>query len=277
MKLAITMGDPAGIGPETIVKAWPAFAADGMVYGDPAVIQDAIDRFHPSLRLRLISRPGQAQLEAGVVNCIATSQMPTLPVLGQVSPQAGASAFAAIKAAILAANQGWVDGIVTAPINKAALSAAHIDYPGHTEMLQDLGGAAEVGMVLANDDLAVILATVHCSMRQAIEQIEQGAVGRCLELAQRALTDMGKPHGRIAVAGLNPHAGESGLFGDEEQRFITPAIQHARSLGINASGPYPGDTVFMRARRGEFDLVVAMYHDQGSFLSNIWASRQVST
>ena len=154
-------------------------------------------------------------------------------------------------------------GIVTAPINKEAMACAGIRYPGHTEILAEYGGAERVAMMLANDDIRTVLVTIHMSLRQAIEQADFEAQMVAIRLAHRGGQALGIAVPRVAVAGLNPHAGEGGLFGDEEIRIIAPAIAAARAEGIAASGPYPGDTVYMQARQGRFDVVVAQYHDQG--------------
>jgi 4-hydroxythreonine-4-phosphate dehydrogenase len=186
---------------------------------------------------------------------------------GQVHALAGQGAAACIREAVAQVLAGRAAGIVTAPIHKEALFAAGEPYPGHTEMLADLGGPdgqpADVRMMLANDELKTVLVTVHCSLRQAIERVTTQAVLSTLRIAHRSAAQWGQPAPRIAVAGLNPHAGEGGLFGREEIEVIAPAIAAARAEGIAASGPYAPDTVFMRARRGEFDIVLAMYHDQG--------------
>ena len=163
--------------------------------------------------------------------------------------------------------RGEAASIVTAPIHKEALAAAGEPWPGHTEMLADLcaqaGQPADVRMMLANDELKTVLVTVHCALRQAIDRVTFDAVLSTLRIAHRAAATWGQPAPRIAVAGLNPHAGEGGLFGREEIEHIAPAIAAAQAEGIDARGPYAPDTVFMRARQGEFDLVLAMYHDQG--------------
>ncbi|MBK6852558.1 MAG: 4-hydroxythreonine-4-phosphate dehydrogenase PdxA [Burkholderiales bacterium] len=189
-----------------------------------------------------------------------------LPV-GRVSRAAGLAAAAAIRAAVVLVQRGHAAALVTAPIHKEALALAGEPYPGHTEMLADLAGApgqpCEVRMMLANDELKTVLVTVHCALRQAIDLVTFDSVLATLRIAHASAALWGQPQPRIAVAGLNPHAGEGGLFGDEEIRVITPAIAAARAEGIDASGPWAADTVFMRARRGEFDIVVAQYHDQG--------------
>ena len=180
----------------------------------------------------------------------------------------GAAAARWIEQAVRAVQQGQARAVVTAPIHKEALSAAGVPYPGHTEMLQALaagpdGSLPPVRMMLANPELKVVLVTIHVALRRALELLDFDAVLSTVRIAHRAAAAWGQPAPRIAVAGLNPHAGEGGLFGDEELRYIGPAVQAARAEGIDAQGPFPPDTVFMRARQGAFDLVVAMTHDHG--------------
>ena len=221
---------------------------------------------------------GPADLAGVPGHCLPVWQPPGLPAglarlpMGQVHAEAGRAAALCIEAAAAMALHGQVAAIVTAPIHKEALAAAGVPFPGHTEMLQALaaGGAAAppVRMMLANDELRVVLVTIHVALRQAIAMISVDAVLQTLRIAHAAAAAWGQPRPRIAVAGLNPHAGEGGLFGDEEQRFIAPAIALARGEGIDASGPFAPDTVFMRARHasghpGEFDIVLAMTHDHG--------------
>jgi 4-hydroxythreonine-4-phosphate dehydrogenase len=182
--------------------------------------------------------------------------------------RAGAAAAVCIEAAVGSVQRSEASGLVTAPLHKAALAAAGVPFPGHTEMLQALAaapGAAPppVRMMLANDELRVVLVTIHLALRAAIDAVTFDAVRDTLRIAQREALRWGQPRARIAVAGLNPHAGEDGLFGDEERRIIAPAIAAAVAEGIDARGPFAPDTVFMRARRGEFDIVVAMTHDHG--------------
>ena len=263
--LGLTMGDPAGIGPEIIAKAWSSLHGPRVVYGDACVMIQAIEQFAPHLTLRRVRQHDFAHLgdQTDVMALIETSAFSSMPEAGVVSAACGEAAYQAITAAIADARDGLLQGLVTAPIHKEAMHLAGVEYPGHTEMLMDLSGAPEVGMVLANDDIAVVLATIHCSLREALDKIANGAVPQALRLAALAGRDLGFDSARIAVAGVNPHAGEGGLFGDEEIHYITPAIEHARAAGMQVSGPYAGDTVFMRARQKEFDVVVAMYHDQG--------------
>lgn len=263
--LAVTMGDPCGIGPEIVAamalrrphrRRWIAL-------GDAGVMKAACDALGGGLRIATIADPADAQFEAGVIDLIETSHLTELPPLGRVSAAAGQAAYDAIVAGIDLAKAGSVRGIVTAPINKAALAAAGIRYPGHTEILADQGGGGPVAMMLANDEIRTVLVTIHCSLADAIRRADYPAQMAAMRLAQQAGRALGIEHPRIAVAGLNPHAGEDGLFGDEEIRIIRPAIAAAQAEGIDASGPWPGDTVFMQARRGKFDIVVAQYHDQG--------------
>ena len=276
--MVITMGDACGIGPEIIAKAFASGRAQGaVVLGDAGVMRRALARTGQSTALALLERASDAQ--DCPPNCVPLLQAAGLPAdlahapVGQVDARAGAAAAACIVQAVELVRSGQVSAIVTAPIHKEALAAAGVGYPGHTEMLQAL--ATEPGqpmppvrMMLANDELRTVLVTIHMSLRHAIDAVTFEAVLQTLRIADRAARSFGIASPRIAVAGLNPHAGEGGLFGDEELRIIGPAIAAARSEGIHASGPFAPDTVFMRARHtaehpGEFDLVVAMTHDQG--------------
>ncbi len=266
--LLVTMGDAAGIGPEIIVRAWRAGElADAVVIGDAAVLRRA-----GSTMTALIETPADApDVPPGCLPVVAPPQLPqglaALP-LGQADAHNGAAAARCIEHAVRLVLAGQGSAIVTAPIHKEAWSAAGVPYPGHTEMLQALAAAPgqampPVRMMLANDELRVVLVTIHSSLRRAIDEVTFDAVLQTLRISHRAAAAWGQRQPRIAVAGLNPHAGEGGLFGDEELRIIGPAIQAAVAEGIAATGPYAPDTVFMRARRGEFDLVVAMTHDHG--------------
>ena len=266
--LLLTMGDAAGIGPEIIVRAFQAGElADAVVVGDPAVLRRA-----GSLMTAVVGAPQDlADVPPGCLPVLVPPGLPaglaSLP-LGQVHAHHGAAAARCIEHAVALVQAGQAAAIVTAPIHKEALAAAGVPYPGHTEMLQALAAAPgqplpPVRMMLANDELRVVLVTIHLSLRRALDAVTFDAVLSTLRIAHRAAAAWGQLRPRIAVAGLNPHAGEGGLFGDEEQTVIGPAVQAAVAEGINASGPYAPDTVFMRARRGEFDLVVAMTHDHG--------------
>ena len=263
--LAVTMGDPAGIGPEIVGKMYlrRPDKRDWIVVGDPLVMGHALSSLDADARVRAISSLDEAVLDGTTLNVLCSSRLDALPQLSQVSAIGGRAAFDAIVAAIGLARDGRVSGIVTAPIHKEALAAAGLHYPGHTEILADLGGASKVAMMLANEEIRTVLVTIHCSLSEAIRKGDFAAQMDAIRLAHAGARALGIAQPRIAVAGLNPHAGEGGIFGDEETRIIRPAIEAARAEGIDASGPWPGDTVFMQARNGRFDIVVAQYHDQG--------------
>ncbi len=216
------------------------------VAGDPAHLRATAERF---------GLPAPERMEpAGDARAVRP---------GQLSGEAGAAAVAAVRRAVELIQARTYDGLVTAPINKEALRLAGFTWPGHTELLADLAGAADVRMLLVADPLRVVHVTTHRSLRSAIEAVTRERVLRTIEMGAEGVGRLGVGRPRVAVAGLNPHAGEGGLFGDEELREIGPAVEAARAAGIDASGPWPPDTLFWRARGGEFDLVVAMYHDQG--------------
>ncbi|KQU71155.1 MULTISPECIES: 4-hydroxythreonine-4-phosphate dehydrogenase PdxA [unclassified Rhizobacter] len=271
--IALTQGDACGIGPEIIAKLFRLPQAAGcFVIGDVAVQRRAVASTGGGLAVAVIERAADA-LEAPP-GCIPVLLPPGLPAdlmaapIGQVDARAGAAAARCIEHAVRLARGAEIAAIVTAPIHKEALSAAGVAFPGHTEMLQALSVEAgaplpPVRMMLANEELRTVLVTIHLSLRRAIDAVTFDAVLQTLRISQQAAARWGLSSPRIAVAGLNPHAGEGGLFGDEEIRIIRPAIDAARAEGIDASGPFAPDTVFMRARRGEFDLVIAMTHDHG--------------
>lgn len=277
--IVITMGDACGIGPEVIAKAFRSGAARGcVVIGDVAVMRRAAAATGGLLPVAQLDAP--ADEAAMPPHCIPVVQADGLPPgladapIGRIDARAGAAAACCIAQAVAGVQRGAAAAIVTAPIHKEALAAAGIGFPGHTEMLQALAaapGAAPppVRMMLANDELRTVLVTIHQSLRSAIDAVTFDAVLETIRIAHRSAAAWGLAAPRIAVAGLNPHAGEGGLFGDEEIRVIAPAIAAARAEGIAASGPHAPDTVFMRARHappdhpGEFDVVVAMTHDHG--------------
>ena len=266
--LLVTMGDAAGIGPEIIVRAFErGELRDAVVIGDAAVLRRA-----GSAMTALIEQAADlADVPPGCLPVLAPPGLPAdLAALprGRIDARNGAAAARCIEHAVRLVQAGAGAAIVTAPLHKEALAAAGIAFPGHTEMLQALAampGAAPppVRMMLANEELKVVLVTIHLALRRAIEAVTFDAVLQTLRIAHRAARAWGQVRPRIAVAGLNPHAGEGGLFGDEELTIIGPAVQAAVAEGIAASGPFAPDTVFMRARRGEFDLVIAMTHDHG--------------
>jgi 4-hydroxythreonine-4-phosphate dehydrogenase len=277
--LAITMGDACGIGPEIVAMSW-AEHGPALVVGCPEVMRRAAGWVPADRRPHIVALASPASFGALQAGQLGVWAPPGLPAdlldapMGQVDERAGRAAAACIREAVRLAQTGEVAGIVTAPLHKEALALAGETYPGHTELLQAEGtppGQAPqpVRMMLANPELKTVLVTIHVSLRQAIEQVTTASVLETLRITHTSAARWGLPHPRIAVAGLNPHAGEGGLFGDEELTVIGPAIAQARAEGIDAIGPLAPDTVFMRARHappqhvGEFDVVVAMYHDQG--------------
>lgn len=270
LPLAITMGDPAGIGPE-IIAQWAMAASVNkpphVVVGDEGALQRAIALVGAPLQVRRVGD----QLE-GLHEALAQGALPLLQAcaplpadlpLGRIDARAGAAAHACVQRAIDLALAGRVAGIVTAPLHKEALRAAGVQHPGHTEMLAERAGTSDFAMVLANGELRVLLVSIHLALRDALAAVTMENELRAIRLAHRACLGFGMAQPRVAVAGLNPHAGEGGLFGHEDRDIIAPAIAAARAEGIDATGPWPGDTVFMRARQGAFDIVVAQYHDQG--------------
>ena len=270
--ILVTMGDPAGIGPEIIVKAFEQGVLDGcVVVGDVEVMRRAGSRLtarldHP--QDLLIVPPGCLPvLQPALLAQSLDQPLHRLP-WGRVDGRNGVAAARCIEAAVHCVQAGQGAAIVTAPIHKEALAAAGVPFPGHTEMLQALAAPAgsdlpPVRMMLANDELRVVLVTIHLALRKAIDAVTFEAVLQTLRIAHQAAKAWGQDRPRMAVAGLNPHAGEGGLFGDEEQLIIGPAVVAAQTEGMDVQGPFAPDTVFMRARRGEFDLVVAMTHDHG--------------
>lgn len=282
--LAITQGDPAGIGPEIVAKAFrdaPDDLQGCFVVGDIATLRRAAQAIErpgmPSVPVAQIDAPAEAL--AMPSRCIPVLPLPGIPgpqPWGQISAAAGRAAADSVVWATRAALRGEVAGLVTAPLHKEALSAAGVTFPGHTELLQAEAAhhqgvplsAMPVRMMLASDELRTVLVSIHVSLRDAIAAVTHENILQTLQITHAALTRSLGRAPRMAVAGLNPHAGEGGLFGREELEVIAPAIGAARAQGLDALGPFAPDTVFMRARHtperpGEFDVVIAMYHDQG--------------
>ena len=272
--LGITLGDAAGIGPEIIVKLHvQGLPAPCVVYGDLPSLQRAINQLGVALSIVTLdtvdawNTPALSVSDSASIPCMyVRPTYPALPAdlpMGKVDARAGRAAYDALCMAIDDARRGSIAAIVTAPLNKEAMHAAGLDFPGHTEILALRTETKHVAMMLVNAQLRVILATIHIALSKVPAALTQALELQTIQLAHRACLGMGIAAPRVAVAGLNPHAGENGKFGREEIDFILPAIDQARAEGIDASGPWPGDTVFMRARQGEFDIVVAQYHDQG--------------
>ncbi len=262
--IAITMGDAAGIGPEIIAALFAqGLSEPALVIGDAGALRRGVAARGLGLAVTPIPDPASWRGRSGTIEVIETSSLPDDLPLGRVDARAGQAAYDAIIRAIDLANAGAIRAVVTAPINKEALKAAGISYPGHTEILADKSGTHDFAMMLANHELRVLLVSVHVPLSEAIAMVTPENEARAIWLADQACRRFGIARPRVAVAGLNPHAGEGGMFGREDLDVIAPAVQAAREQGIDASGPHPPDTVFMRARRGEFDVVVAQYHDQG--------------
>lgn len=278
--LVLTMGDPAGIGPEIVVRALlerPDLREQVVVAGDAATLRraaDVVEAVSGGARLDVAEIDGPEEREQGPHNalCFVQTCVPCAPApWGRISAQAGRSAADSIAAAARWVLAGRARAVVTAPVHKESLAAAGLPHPGHTEFLQALA-AEHVGvpviqmpvrMMLSAPGLATVLVSIHVSLRQALEAVTTERVLETIRITASHYRRCGMPDARIAVAGLNPHAGEGGLFGREEIDVLRPAVERARADGLEVSGPHAPDTVFMRARQGEFDVVVAMYHDQG--------------
>ncbi len=278
LPLLVTLGDAAGIGPEIIARAAAAGELDdAVVVGDAGVLRRALAACGLQMPVAVLASPAdRADCPPGALALCVPAGLPKgldqLP-WGAIDARAGAAAARCIEQAVAWTRAGAGRAIVTAPIHKEALSAAGVGFAGHTEMLQALAATPgepvpPVRMMLANEELRVVLVTIHLSLRKAIDALSVDGIVQTLAITHAAGQRFGMAAPRIAVAGLNPHAGEGGLFGDEEITLIAPAIAQARAAGIDARGPYAPDTVFMRARDGagkpgEFDFVVAMTHDHG--------------
>ena len=266
--IAVTMGDPAGIGPEIIIKS----LAEGALSGAPVVVVGCAQTLRrilalnitPRAELRIIDHPAEASFSPATINVIdepLSDPQGLRP--GEVQAQAGDLAFRCIRQATALALEGAVAAIATAPLNKEALHLAEHAYPGHTELLAHLTQTTDYAMVLYTEKLKVIHITTHISLRQFLDTLNQPRIETVIGVADRFLRRVGYPRPRIAVAGVNPHAGENGLFGDEEIRIVAPAVAAMRAKGVEVTGPCPPDTVFMQCHEGMYDMVVAMYHDQG--------------
>jgi 4-hydroxythreonine-4-phosphate dehydrogenase len=265
-RLLLTLGDVAGIGPEIIARAWPDLLAlcRPAIVGDPLWVRRGLELVGSSGRVRVIAHPAEAEANVDVLPCLAGSDQDLHAVqAGRVSSAAGRAAYDFLCRAIDWTMAGDADGIVTAPLHKEGLHAAGLPYPGHTEILAERTGVKEFAMVLAVGDLAVAHVTLHMSLRDVFRHLSPAAVREKAHLLDGLLTRLLGRRPRLGVAALNPHASDGGLFGDEEATIIAPAVQAALKEGLTVSGPWPCDTLFVRARRGDFDGIVAMYHDQG--------------
>ncbi|CAN5563556.1 4-hydroxythreonine-4-phosphate dehydrogenase PdxA [soil metagenome] len=265
--IAVTLGDPAGVGPEIVAKTFadPQFSESNraLVIGDETILERAINLLDLSLNLNVISRPEEGDFGTGVVDLIPVGELPEDLPFGKLDEMAGAAAFEYVKKATELALEGEVKAVCTAPLNKEAMHLGGYKYPGHTEILADLTDTKDYAMMLVAEDLRVIHVSTHVSLKEAIERAQPERELTVIHLARDALLKLGVSEPRIAVAGINPHAGENGLFGNEDAERIRPAVEQAVEEGIEVSGPWAADTIFSRTRNGEFDMVVVQYHDQG--------------
>lgn len=270
--IGVTLGDPAGIGPEIVAKALsqPAVYKESqpLAIGDRAPLAQAIAACGLGLNLNVVQRPPDGRYELGTVDLldIGTPGIESLE-LGKVQAIAGRSAFGAMKRAIELALAGETDGIATAPLNKEALQAAGSPYLDHTAMLAEMTNSPDSLTMFTVRGLIIFFMARHMSLRRSCDEVTAENVRLVLVRADAAMYRFGRPNSRIAVAALNPHGGENGMFGNEESAQIAPGIQLARAAGVNAVGPVPADSVFHRALQGHYDAVISLYHDQGHIAS----------
>lgn len=267
MIIGITLGDICGIGPEIVIKSVNLLRDKYqlLIIGDAAAFKHFCAGWLDNWNILAIDDPASARFEPDTLNILDLKNINLKSITqGKVCPEAGRAAVEYIKTAVELALKGEISAIVTAPINKESIHKAGFDYPGHTQLLAELTSTAEYAMMFYSDKLKVILTTIHVALQDVPEMITTERVLKTIRLADHTLRlDFGITRPVIAVAGLNPHAGENGAFGKEDREIIKPAIEMAVCEGINAIGPYPPDTVFLQAVKGKYDLVVAMYHDQG--------------
>ncbi|MDH6363674.1 4-hydroxythreonine-4-phosphate dehydrogenase [Enterococcus sp. PF1-24] len=267
--IGITMGDPAGIGPEISLKAFAKEAlydkCNPVLIGDKSVLEAYLAKHSElSLEINAIENPSEGQYNYGVIDLIDLKlvDMTTFKI-GKVSEIGGNAAFQYVKKVIQLALAKEIDATVTNPLNKEAMNAAGHHYAGHTEIYAELTGTDKYTMMLADGNLRVVHVSTHVSLREACDRATQERVLDVIRIADKACKDLGIENPRVAVAGLNPHCGENGLFGQEEIQEINPAVVAAQAEGINVEGSLPADTLFSKANGGMYDIVVAMYHDQG--------------
>lgn len=263
--IGITIGDPSGIGPEVSLKALeknPSLRDECVIFGTKSILNWYRDVLHIKNDYNFISDLGDFQ--KGKINIIDVLDIPLSNIpIGKVSPRSGDAAFQYLKKSIGLAMDGKLGPIVTAPLNKEALHKGGHNYDGHTEIFATLTHTKKYTMMLWSKQLSVVHVSTHVALRKACDLVKKPRIMDCIQLANDGMKQLGIEKPRVAVAALNPHAGENGIFGDEEITEIKPAVEAMKAKGYNVTGPLPADTVFLRAKNGEFDIVVAMYHDQG--------------
>jgi 4-hydroxythreonine-4-phosphate dehydrogenase len=262
------MGDAAGVGPEIIVKVLSQQKTynicNPVVIGDSSILERAMNILGNNFKINKIELVKDASFQYGIIDIVDLNLLGPDVEFGKVSADAGAAAFKFLEKAVSLAKQKEIAAICTAPLNKEAMHLGGYKYPGHTEILADLTETKDYSMMLSSPKLKVIHLTTHVGLRKAIDMINPDRTYKVIHLANETLKNAGFSNPRIAVCGINPHAGENGLFGmGEEEEKLVPAIEKAAAEGIDVTGPYPADTLFFRAVRGDFDIVVACYHDQG--------------
>ncbi len=266
--IAVTLGDPAGIGPEIIAKT----LADPETYrmcrplvvGEGHAMRMGLEVARLSLKINPVTEPGEAGFRHGAIDLIDLKNLdPSRIEMGKPAAMTGAASVEYVVHAADLALAGKIDALVTAPLNKEAMHMAGYSYPGHTELLAEKSGTGEYAMMLATGNLRVVHATTHIPFREVADRLTEERVLSTIHIARDACLSLGIENPRIAVAGLNPHAGDGGIFGDEEARIIEPAITKAVDEGLDVDGPVPADTIFPKAVGGQYDIVVALYHDQG--------------
>ena len=274
--IAVTMGDPAGIGPEIALAsiADPEIWERGtpLLVGDMSVLEAVRETLGMKMELRRVEDPSDAEGSPESLPVLDLKMVPDLSALpvGKVSALGGKASVAYIRKCVDLCMSGQAAGIATTPINKESLKAAKVHYIGHTEMLAEMSGAPKSYTMFIVDKLRILFHSRHLSLRRAIETLETDDVVHSIETAAKCLDSIGLDSGTIALAGLNPHSSDGGLFGDEEARVLTPAVEEAKRRGINVVGPVPADSVFYFGLQGKYDVVVSLYHDQGHIASKTY-------
>ena len=263
--IAITMGDPSGIGPEIIVKGLtlPHDTCRTVVIGDAAWLQQHASQWAPKLSIHSIEDLSKAHHKPGVLDVLDLHNVPENMTLGRATAEGGKAAVEYIRKAVELATAHQVHAITTAPINKEAIHLAGFKYPGHTEMLADFTHTPEVALMLAGGTLRVVLTTTHVPLSEVRNLLTRDRILKTIQLTHQWLTQVGIEHPRLAVTGLNPHSGDGGIFGNEEINVIAPAIEAAQKENIEVTGPFSADALFGRIHEASYDAVITMYHDQG--------------